>query len=235
MATYAEDISSITLRRGACFGTCPIYEVTLRADGAATWDGERFVDRLGHHEGEVDVFDFGRLARFVERAGFFGWDPEHRANVTDLPDYVLTVVRGTETTSVLQNGVDEPADFWVIARLVDGLACAIEWTPVPADGATNCHDWSAVHDRQPPGPAVLRVHGTCTFETAGFTVELQRMVPQGINPKDLMLKRVVTPPTGVVAQVVTDVEVDYSEEADADFDTVSIHPEGLSIAVQVVH
>ena len=171
---------------------------------------------------------------FVERAGFFGWDAEHRANVTDLPDYVLTVVRGTETKTVLQNGVDEPADFWVIASLVDGLACDIEWSPVP-DGATNCRDWSAVHDHQPPGPPVLRVHGTCTFETAGFSVELRRVVPQGINPKDLMLERVVTPPTGVVAQVVTDVEVDYSEETTAGFDTVTIQPEGLSIAVQVVH
>ena len=125
---YGVEITSITLRRGACFGTCPIYEVTLRADGTASWDGERFVDRLGQYTGEVDRNDYGRLAAFVQRAGFFDWDPEYLADVTDLPDYVLTVEAGGQSTSVRQNGTDEPPDFWVIAALVDHQADAIEWS-----------------------------------------------------------------------------------------------------------
>lgn len=125
---YGAEVTSITLRRGACFGTCPIYEVTLNADGTATWDGERFVDRLGQYKGEVDLNDYRRLAGFVQRAGFFSWDPEYVADVTDLPDYILTVAAGGQTKSVRQNGVDEPPDFWVIASLVDHLAEAIDWT-----------------------------------------------------------------------------------------------------------
>ena len=125
---YGAEVTSITLRRGACFGTCPIYEVTLNADGTASWDGERFVDRVGQYKGEVDPNDYRRLGGFVQRAGFFGWDPEYVADVTDLPDYVLTVAAGGQTKSVRQNGVDEPPDFWVIAALVDHLAEAIDWT-----------------------------------------------------------------------------------------------------------
>jgi hypothetical protein len=124
---YGAEITSITLRRGACFGTCPIYEVTLNADGTATWDGERFVDLLGQYKGEVDLHDYRRFAAFVQRAGFFDWDPEYLANVTDLPDYILTVEAGGQAKSVRQNGVDEPPDFWVIAALVDHLATAIDW------------------------------------------------------------------------------------------------------------
>lgn len=125
---YGLEITSITLRRGACFGTCPIYEVTLNADGTATWDGERFVDLLGQYEGEVDLNDYRRLAAFVLRAGFLDWKPEYVADVTDLPDYIVTVEAGGQTKSVRQNGVDEPPDFWVIAALVDHLAGAINWT-----------------------------------------------------------------------------------------------------------
>jgi Domain of unknown function (DUF6438) len=135
MDEYQAEITSITLRRGPCFGTCPMYEVTLAADGAATWYGERFVDRLGRHQGQVDVNDFGRLARFMQRAG-------------------------------------------------------------------TCQDWAAFHDHMPPGPSVLRVQGTCRFDTAGYSVELRRHEPQGINPRDLLLDRIVTPPDGPVAQVV---------------------------------
>jgi hypothetical protein len=150
VAEYDTQITSVTLQRGPCFGTCPVYEVTLAADGAATWNGERFVDRLGRHQGQVDLNDYGRLARFIQRAGFFGWDDEYAANVTDLPNYFLTVVANGQTKTVRQYGVDEPPDFWVIAALVDRLAEAVDWTAMAPKEAR--HDWTAVHDREPQGP-----------------------------------------------------------------------------------
>jgi hypothetical protein len=346
---YAAEITSVTLRRGACFGTCPIYEVTLSADGTAVWNGERFVERLGRHRGAVEVDDVARLARFVERAGFFGWEPEYLGNVTDTPDYHLTVARGDDLKTVRQNAVDEPPDFWVIAAVVDGLAESVNWVPeeqppsdylrlptatshrllgferaevvtlrtyppqylltvsgtkpylnmevelvplvyvrqpeywgievvgrlrgvglpalspytvsllltgvlgtrgvevigadrslridVPPDTTPSgdCRDWSAHHDHQPPGPPVLRVRGVCRFPTAGYAVELRRHEPQGINPADLLLDRIVQPPTGPVAQVVTDVEVRWSEETEFEYETVTILPDGASVPVQDVH
>jgi hypothetical protein len=354
---YAGEITSVMLRRGACFGSCPIYEVTLEADGTAVWNGERFVERLGRHRGEVDVNDLARLARFIERAGFFGWEPEYLGNVTDTPDYQLTVARRDQTKTVRQNAVDEPPDFWVIAAVVDGLAETVAWAPVdtpegppteelpvnyralptakshrlvgferaevltlrsyppqyllvvsgtkpylnmevelvplvyvrqpeywgievvgrlrgvglpavspytvslaltgvlgtsgvevigadrslsidvPPDTAQSgsCRDWSADHDHQPPGAPVLRVRGTCRFPTAGYAVKLRRHEPQGINPADLLLDRIVHPPTGPAAQVVTDVEASYSEETEFEFETVTILPDGASVPVRDVH
>jgi hypothetical protein len=358
MGAYRGEITSVTLRRGPCFGACPVYEVRLGSDGTATWDGERFVERLGRFRGEVDGNDFAHLAGFVERSGFFHWDSEYVGHVSDLPDYRLTVESAGGTKSVRQNGVDEPADFWVIAALVDGIAAAIDWTPLPTGGDQavaqpqptdlqelppaeswrrinferaevltlesdppqylltvsgtkpylnmevqlaplvyirqpeywgievvgrlpgvglptvsgytvslplagsigsngievigaertelidvppadqqlgTCRDWSAVHDRQPPGPSVLRVSGICRFPTAGYSVQLRRHEPQGINPTDLLLDRIVRPPEGPVAKGVTDVEVSYSEETDLDYQTVTLVPGGPSIPVQDVH
>ena len=97
-----------------------------------------------------------------------------------------------------------------------------------------CFDWNAFVNRQPPGPAKLIVSGTCEFPTAGFSVELRRTEPQGINPRNLLLDKVVTPPTGLVAQVVTQVPVRYEEETDAGFDSVTILPDGPTIPVQEV-
>jgi hypothetical protein len=227
---YGSQIISVTLRRGPCFGTCPVYDVTLAFDGTATWNGERYVDRLGRYQGQVNVNDYGRLTRFIERVGFFGWDPEYAdPNVTDLPDYFLTVVADGRSKTVRQYGVDEPADFWVIAAIVDYLAAGINWTTTAAEEA--CHDWTAVHVHEPPASSVLTVRGTCTFESAGYSVQLRRREPQGINPWDLLLDRVVEPPTGPVAQVITDVEVTYTEETEFEYRTVTILPNGPSILV----
>lgn len=65
-------ISSVLLQRGPYLGTCPVYDVTLRVDGAATWNGGRLVDRLGSSEAQIDVNDYNRLASFIERARFVG-------------------------------------------------------------------------------------------------------------------------------------------------------------------
>jgi hypothetical protein len=97
-----------------------------------------------------------------------------------------------------------------------------------------CRGWSAWHDHEPPGPPVLHVRGECEFPTAGFSVELRRREPQGINPRDLLLDRIVREPSGPVAQVVTVVEARYREETDFEYDTVTIFPDGVSLQVQEV-
>lgn len=37
----------VTLQRTACLGSCPVYEVTVRADGSVSWHGELYVSPLG--------------------------------------------------------------------------------------------------------------------------------------------------------------------------------------------
>ena len=96
-----------------------------------------------------------------------------------------------------------------------------------------CFDWSAFLNRQPPQPPKLIVTGTCEFPTAGFTVELRRHEPQGINARDLLLDKVVTAPSGPVAQVITQVEARFEEETGAEFDTVTILPDGPTIPVTI--
>jgi hypothetical protein len=83
-------------------------------------------------------------------------------------------------------------------------------------------------------PATLHVHGECKFPTAGYTVELRRQEPQGINPKDLLMTRIVHEPSGPVAQVETTVEVSYQEETDFEYDTVTILPDGPTVPVKEV-
>src|SRR6185503_5111354 len=40
VAEYGAEITSVKLERGACFGRCPVYDVTLAADGTAVWNGD---------------------------------------------------------------------------------------------------------------------------------------------------------------------------------------------------
>ncbi len=124
-------ITAVTLRRGPCFGSCPVYDVTLRRRGRSTWNGEMFTERIGRYRGDLDRDEFDRLAEFIERSGFFDWKDEYDpvgSTVSDGSTDVLEVRRSGKTKTVSQYSTDEPPDFWVIAKLVEALAGRINWT-----------------------------------------------------------------------------------------------------------
>ena len=77
-----------------------------------------------------------------------------------------------------------------------------------------CSGWKAMHNFMSGSQSpTLHVTGTCTFPTDGYSVRLERAEPQGVNPAVLLLDRVVTAPSDVVAQVVSEEVVNYSPAA----------------------
>ena len=88
--------------------------------------------------------------------------------------------------------------------------------------------WEAWHDRMPGKAATLHVVGTCICPTPGYTLELERHEPPGINERDLLLDLVQTDPTGPQPDVLHPTRVEYRDETDTRYDTVSILPDGPS-------
>jgi hypothetical protein len=158
----------------------------------------------------------------------------------ELPPQFLLRVGGTKPYANMSVDLSPLAyirqpEYWgieVVGRLRGGIPLPAE---VPSEEpAGYCSGWSAWHDHEPPGPPVPHVRGECEFPTAGSSVELRRHEPQGINPKDLLLDRIVREPSDPVTHVVTVVEARYREESDFEFDTVTILPDGVSVQVQEV-
>ena len=85
----------------------------------------------------------------------------------------------------------------------------------------------------PGSMGLLYVIGTCVFPTTGWAVRLERAVPQGANPKILILNKIVTPPTGIVLPVITSVPVRYEELPPVEYEKVDIQP-GPTIPVHIV-
>jgi hypothetical protein len=91
-----------------------------------------------------------------------------------------------------------------------------------------CKDWRALL-----GPGVIVVDGWCTFPTAGWNMELRKAEPQGANPEDLILERVVTRPPEKYAHAgaVTGMEIHWEEPTEVEYKTVTIAPDGPTIEV----
>jgi hypothetical protein len=69
----------------------------------------------------------------------------------------------------------------------------------------------------------LRVTGDVTEPTTGWTVDIERAVPQGINPKVLLLELIERKPTGVAGDIVATHRVRYDEDpAQVEYTQVTI-------------
>src|ERR1041385_488492 len=98
---------SITLSRTACFGTCPIYTVTINSAGTVTFDGERFVKNVGLAQGRIDKSAFRDLVREFERIDYFSlpnnFSPGTKVcpkTITDMPSANTSIRLNGKTKGV---------------------------------------------------------------------------------------------------------------------------------------
>jgi hypothetical protein len=97
-----------------------------------------------------------------------------------------------------------------------------------------CAGWQAWLDLRPPGTPTLHVTGKCIFPKHGFKVKLTKAVPQGINPAILLLRKTVTPPTGLVIPTPQIVNVKFTLKTQTRYTHVTILPEVTTIKVKIV-
>ena len=89
---YQNDATSmIKMSKGVCFGTCPVYDITIDGTGKATYTGKRFVDKVGNFTKTFTPEETNRLFRKFEKADFFAFENEYTAEVTDLPTTFITL------------------------------------------------------------------------------------------------------------------------------------------------
>jgi Domain of unknown function (DUF6438) len=121
-------IVAISIARKGCFGTCPVYLTTLRADGVATYVGIRSAPRTGNHAGKVFFGDFARLALFVEQSGFSQLAGRYTAPWTDDETVVVSVTWRDGTTKEVSNyGRFGPPNLWILEHAIDAVANEIKW------------------------------------------------------------------------------------------------------------
>ena len=98
-----------------------------------------------------------------------------------------------------------------------------------------CHDWKAWHDRMPGSTPTLHVTGSCTCPREGFTIRLEKQEPQGINPKDLLLRLEISEGEGGYGGYGgggTEQQVEFEEQTDFEYETVTILPDGGTVKVE---
>ena len=126
-------LRSISYSTSPCFGGCPIYAVTVSADGTGLWEGQRYVAATGERSIRVSPDQFAAFARALQP---HRPDGERRFNTqadctqfaTDMDGVDVRWTQADGSTDVLSAyyGCDMEAN----RALFDDLRTAIRQLPV---------------------------------------------------------------------------------------------------------
>ena len=128
----ASPVTGVAFRQGGCFGTCPVYSLTVAPDGSATYDGKQYAPYKGAHVGTVPMDTVRRLLRLSE-AVLAKADELPREIDAMIADHSYSFVTITTATDTLEfTGTIEfapPVDS--LRKSLKRLPDLVAWTPAP--------------------------------------------------------------------------------------------------------
>lgn len=119
----------IALDRGPCFGTCPVYTITVSADGSLTYDGRQFVDVVGEQTASLQASEVQELVDAVIAADFFSLADTYTVPATDLPSITMVVTLNGRTKSVYHYGLGCGTDLNTAPSRLCDLEARLENIP----------------------------------------------------------------------------------------------------------
>lgn len=134
LAGAESGITTITLERTPCFGTCPVYQLTIHRSGRVEYEGKDHVREKGIRTGKISAEDFNKLAKKIDEINFFhlnqrydGKNPDGTGvTVTDLPTRKIAVTRDGRTKTV-ENYFRGPRGLKEFEDLIDELTKSARW------------------------------------------------------------------------------------------------------------
>ncbi len=123
----------VTLERMACFGSCPIYKLTIYGDGAVVYEGEDFVQVTGKQTATISAEKVRELVAEIQRARFFGLQDSYSAPATDLPSAITSVTLNGQSKSINHYGScgfdfdTAPPELCAIENKIDEITNSAQW------------------------------------------------------------------------------------------------------------
>lgn len=139
-APDSPDPVRISYSVGPCYGTCPVYQVAVEADGATYFNGERhtLVEGTRQRSNQASVFQTVRsnLARYQPDMGVTQSTRDCDPRATDMPQYTVVWTTAAFEQAVLEHDAgchsDSGRELTESLRSLDGLLGVDIWVRATA-------------------------------------------------------------------------------------------------------
>ncbi|HEX4606815.1 MAG TPA: DUF6438 domain-containing protein [Urbifossiella sp.] len=115
----AADIHELSLDRGPCLGTCPVFRFTASRQYGYTYSGHRYVEPLGERAGRFPHYLFDLLAEACVELRVADLDDVYPSDFDDGASTAVTVRHAGGVKVVRNEGGRGPVRLWAFAALVE--------------------------------------------------------------------------------------------------------------------
>ena len=122
----ALDDVKITLKRGPCHGSCPVYELTVLGSGEVIYKGEAFVKEIGERRSSIPQKDVSKLLAYAMDMGFFELESGYYALITDVAEHEVTVKIGDREKKVIDQSA-APILLQRFESMIDRVCQSRKW------------------------------------------------------------------------------------------------------------
>ena len=116
-----------SIKRGYCFGTCPVYELNIYNSGYTTYKGIRSVDMIGEYTTRLSKEEMTKFVSLASEIGYMEMKDEYdNSGVTDLPECTTSIVMGGKRKSIRRR-YGYPNSILAYEKLFDELQTSQKW------------------------------------------------------------------------------------------------------------
>jgi hypothetical protein len=119
----------ITLERTACFGSCPIYTLSIQGDGSVIYEGIDFVAVTGRQETRIGLDQVKDLAAAFVQIDYWALPDFVSFDMTDMPSAATSISIGGTMKSVdhYYGDLHAPQALYELEQLIDEVAHTKQW------------------------------------------------------------------------------------------------------------
>jgi hypothetical protein len=84
---------SIKIKRTPCYGSCPVYEAEVLADGSVKYIGEMFVKKMGVHKWKLELDKVELLNKLICKYDYFNIEEKESNILTSCSPSCITTIK----------------------------------------------------------------------------------------------------------------------------------------------
>jgi hypothetical protein len=116
----------IEMEKGPCYGSCPVYTLTIYEGGVAAYNGQRFTTRQGLHTKLLEANAYRELIKTFQSANLWSYQNAYKAQIPDLATITITYYEGDQSKSI--KGKDgRPVKIEELEKLLTAIADSGGW------------------------------------------------------------------------------------------------------------
>jgi hypothetical protein len=127
----SDEITEVSFERKGCNGFCPIDKVTFSLNGSHSYNGIRYVERIGNFQADPQEYKFNVLVKVLERVNYANLDNDYGRGTSDAQVVILRVTRGGKTKTISSYNPERmPIELVIIQSFIENVAPKIRWKKV---------------------------------------------------------------------------------------------------------